>query len=250
MSAGASTEGLTPFEAVLVGSDKQYGICLVLMLAWIGACDGKLDEDEESQVREIASKSLPADTIDLLLRTARQEDLDAIQLACEIVRSTVKPEWTKELFTLTVIVAVTDGYLRPSEQFVLRLYGDLLGLSSDQMNAAFLEVAGKPLPPLPDPSSAAWWGERAKDSRNSQGQNSSSQTPRAPVEPDLRRLRALGLLGLDETATSADIKSAYRRLAHVHHPDRFSHLGGEAQQAANISFRRIKEAYELLTPNA
>jgi DnaJ like chaperone protein len=250
MTAAASAGGLTPFEAVLVGSDKQYGICLVLMLAWIGACDGKLDEDEESQVREIASKSLPADTIDLLLRTAREEDLDAIQLACEIVRSTVKAECANELFTLTVIVAVADEYLRPSEQFVLRLYGDLLGLNSDQMNAAFLEVVGKPLPPLPDPSSAAWWGERAKDNRSSPGQDSSPQTPRTPNEPDLRRLRALGLLGLDETATGADIKSAYRRLAHVHHPDRFSHLGGEAQQAANISFRRIKEAYEFLTSNA
>ena len=58
------------------------------------------------------------------------------------------------------------------------------------------------------------------------------------------------MLGLDETATPTDIRAAYRRLATVHHPDRFSTMGPEAVAAASESFRRLTVAYERLTARA
>jgi DnaJ like chaperone protein len=56
----------------------------------------------------------------------------------------------------------------------------------------------------------------------------------------------LGALGLPPEATNEEIKSAYRRLAREHHPDRYAHQGGPALEAASLRFRAVHEAYETL----
>ncbi len=47
------------------------------------------------------------------------------------------------------------------------------------------------------------------------------------------------LLGVERTATEADIKSAYRKLAHKYHPDK---AGGDERM-----FKKINEAYQVLS---
>ena len=44
----------------------------------------------------------------------------------------------------------------------------------------------------------------------------------------------------------AEIKAAFRRLSHAHHPDRFQRLGPEAVEASTHRFLRIKQAYDAL----
>lgn len=52
------------------------------------------------------------------------------------------------------------------------------------------------------------------------------------------------VLGVDETATNDEVKKAYRKMAIKHHPDKFSQLGEEQQNAAKKKFQKIQEAYE------
>lgn len=49
------------------------------------------------------------------------------------------------------------------------------------------------------------------------------------------------ILGISPTASSEEIKKAYRSLAMRHHPDRNAHPGAESR------FNAIKTAYELLS---
>jgi len=49
------------------------------------------------------------------------------------------------------------------------------------------------------------------------------------------------ILGVAPTATTEEIRKAYRSLAMRHHPDRTAHPG------AGIRFNAIKTAYELLS---
>jgi DnaJ-class molecular chaperone len=49
------------------------------------------------------------------------------------------------------------------------------------------------------------------------------------------------LLGLGEAATLREVKSAYRTLAHHHHPDKHSGADGEE------IMKRLNAAYKLLT---
>ena len=58
--------------------------------------------------------------------------------------------------------------------------------------------------------------------------------------------KALVILGLEENATTKEIKKAYRKLAMLHHPDRLIHLGEEHQIMAKIKFQEISDAYEYI----
>lgn len=53
-------------------------------------------------------------------------------------------------------------------------------------------------------------------------------------------------LGLDDSATDEEIKTAFRRLAAENHPDRAATLGPKEAEAAANRFRLVKEAYEEL----
>jgi DnaJ like chaperone protein len=56
--------------------------------------------------------------------------------------------------------------------------------------------------------------------------------------------RAYQILGVDPQASEADIRSAYRKLASEHHPDRVANLGEEFVKVAEEKFKLINEAYE------
>ena len=50
------------------------------------------------------------------------------------------------------------------------------------------------------------------------------------------------LLGIHRNATEADLKRAYRRLAHEHHPDK-----NRGDKSSEEKFKEINEAYEVLS---
>lgn len=53
-------------------------------------------------------------------------------------------------------------------------------------------------------------------------------------------------LGVTPAASDEEIRSAFRRLAAQHHPDKAAHLGPKAAEAASRRFQAIKDAYEEL----
>jgi curved DNA-binding protein CbpA len=57
--------------------------------------------------------------------------------------------------------------------------------------------------------------------------------------------RAYRILGLPAGASEGDVKAAYRDLAQVWHPDRFSH-SERLQEKAQKNLKRINEAFQVL----
>jgi len=53
-------------------------------------------------------------------------------------------------------------------------------------------------------------------------------------------------LEINASATQAEIKAAYRKMAKKYHPDKVLHLGKEHQKGAEEKFRKVQEAYEQL----
>lgn len=65
----------------------------------------------------------------------------------------------------------------------------------------------------------------------------------------MNRNEALNILGLEDDASADDIRVAYRETVQILHPDKFS--GNEKLQSrATEQFKRLQEAYELLTSSS
>jgi hypothetical protein len=64
--------------------------------------------------------------------------------------------------------------------------------------------------------------------------------------PSGEQAAALDLLGLSPLASLDEIKQAYRRLAHAHHPDRHPQADAATQRAHSTRFAELTAAYRLL----
>jgi DnaJ like chaperone protein len=58
---------------------------------------------------------------------------------------------------------------------------------------------------------------------------------------------AYAVLEIPTTASDEEVKKAYRKMAIKYHPDKVSYLGEEVQQAANEKFKKVNEAYQLIS---
>lgn len=66
-----------------------------------------------------------------------------------------------------------------------------------------------------------------------------------PAQP-APRAEALKVMGLKETATEAEISAAYRAIAPLYHPDKFSNKPAELQNFAEAKMRELNAAHEFL----
>jgi uncharacterized tellurite resistance protein B-like protein len=228
----------TSFEDAFLASPNQMGFAVVTLLAWIATSDGHLAPEEENALRHIARSAKTPTDVDLVLRIIRQPVASDLQLACEVVRHMATPQ-RRLLLQMAIGVALEDRLLKPAEGHILRFLADVLDLGANGFRLAFNQVTGRDPPAATDASDPKYWepyGEQSK--QHSSGASSSSTS--------MNRMKALAILGLDDDANEADIKLAFRRLAKIHHPDRFMSLGPEAVQAATRTFQRVKSAYDYL----
>ena len=58
---------------------------------------------------------------------------------------------------------------------------------------------------------------------------------------------AYDVLEITLEASDEEVKKAYRKMAVKYHPDKVSYLGEEIQQAANEKFKKVNEAYQLIS---
>lgn len=224
------------FEVMLLTQRNPVGVSVLLVLGWIASSDGSIEPIEAEHLKKIAIASGHADLVGPIMAVLRDRDMDALQLACEFVGQHFRGPKAYLFIELAIAMALANGRLRPTGNHALRFLADLIGLSPDALRHAFSEVTGQPLPEPGDPSRASFWQASDRERARSKGETMTA--------------RAYALLGLEERATPGEIKSAYRRLARVHHPDRFVQIGPEAVATATHTFQRIQNAYEHLAAHA
>jgi DnaJ-domain-containing protein 1 len=230
---------LSRFEQLCVNQPQPLGIALLLILTWTAHSDGEASSEELAEINRMAEACSHGGRVGDILSVINELRVTDLQLACEIIREASNASNSKLIVQMVLFVALADGYLRVGEAHIVRLVADLVGVDQSELDGIFREVTGHPLPEAGDPGSRHYWQKRGVD----------SPPPNRPAST-VERIKAYALLGLDDGASKDQVKSAFRRLAQVHHPDRYRELGPEAVAAATESFRRMKAAYDYLLAHA
>lgn len=279
----------SPFELLLLKSRNQTDTAALLMLAWVAASKASLSESDRQRLSAISATFRHGHDVEPIFDIADHQDLEAIQLAAEVLQKDWWAEQALPFLRLAIEFAVTDGKLAAATNHILRFQADLLGVSPQQFNQLFIETIGKDLESPEDPSRADYWHARERTrqqqshqheqarQRSHQQQSHQQQSHQQQshqqqshhrqerqhsnheqrtsgsseqAPPTDRTLRALRILGLEANASRGEIKKAYRRLAQTHHPDRFFSLGESDVASASLRFQKIKKAYEYLMQDA
>lgn len=135
---------------------------------------------------------------------------------------------TQVLYFLAGIAAV-DGVYTQKEEALMKELAGLLGLSDQELKAVLAQYSFE--------TEAEYYKRINSNSSTSNAKN---------INTSARIELAFQVLGLTSTASIHEIKSAYRKLAMVHHPDKFMNESPEQIKLAHERFQKILDAYELL----
>lgn len=318
----------SPFELLLLKSRSQVDTATLLLLAWVLVHRQHVSEGQRRRrLAQVTAQFRHGHELGPVMSIARSQDLQAIQLAAEVVRKECGTERSLSVIHQAITVATDDGELSLANHYILRFLADLLSIAPMTLNTLFKELTGTPLATPEDPSRDAYWqahdpdyharkareaeaaeqyhqqaNARAKqqqqqkerrhqqkqqkqqekqqrqeqarqareqeqtrqqeqerqrqqqqreqaerERRRSRQQDSRHQhrQQRASPPPD-RTTRALSVLGLTPGATRVEVRHAYRRMAQLHHPDRFYSESEQQVALASARFQRIKNAYDYL----
>lgn len=199
-----------------------------LLLA-IAEVDGAAGETERKLVREFLLDRFPPEDVRDIARW-HEERLSTAQVGAlaKSLRQTLSRSETETLFFWACLVTFADERFNDRERRALGEAAKGLGLDAAQARRIFWHAK----------HSYLGSGRSDDEPRRQQASRPSTTTS--------ARQRALQILGLDETAGSAAIRTRYRLLAKKFHPDRHVHLGDAAAREAAARFREVRKAYEDL----
>jgi len=245
MEAGAEA---TSFANVFRASEQKQSVCLLAVLTWVAACDGKIGSDEQEMLNKVAEAVDDKNDLAIIEARMRAPSASDLELACRYLKNHLDRGGKKLLAQLAVTVATQDGHLTISENLVLQFLADLLGLSPRQFSKLYQQIAHQPFPLPGDPSSIEWWRRRESgEPLHPKEVIAADEEPGTAADEPMTRTIALRILGLEIDASRETVHKAYRRLAKTRHPDRFAKLGPAAVATATEAFRRLHEAYQVLS---
>ena len=241
----------TPFAAIFQATRHRQAVCTLAVLAWVASCDGRIAPREQALLDRIAEAVEDVDDLAAIEAAAREQRVEDLAIACRYLRTNLDRGGKRLLVQLAITMAIADGSLGVAENHLLQFLADVLGVRPRTFGKLFQEIAHRPFPQAGDPSSTDWWLRREAGQPGAQAADSAtaSDTADEEREPDrpMSRDVALRVLGLDEGATREKIHAAYRRLAKARHPDRFAPLGPAAVGVAGEAFKRLHDAYAVLS---
>lgn len=328
------------FELLLLKSRSQVDTATLLLLAWVLVHRQHISEGQRRRrLADISAHFRHGHELEPVMSIAHSQDLQAIQLAAEVVRKECSKERSISVIHQAISVATDDGVLSIANHYILRFLADLLNVTPVTLASLFMRLTGTSLSTPEDPSRDAYWQihdpdyharkareaeaaeqqyqqakeraekqQRQKDQRDQKKhqkqqekqrrqeetrqtrereqqrqreqaqqqekererqreqereqrsrRNSSRQQEhrqqesrnhysdqQRPSPPPDRTTRALSVLGLRPGASRIEVRHAYRRMAQLHHPDRFYTKSDHQIALASARFQRIKNAYDYL----
>jgi uncharacterized tellurite resistance protein B-like protein len=238
-------------------------VCAVRCAAvWLACIDRDLDEAERRDIAEALPDRLGEVALqrlqELIENAAAAEAYTNLGEVFAYIRQRMADQSKDAFIELMVGVAAADKRISIGERHGLLFLADLVDRQA-HMKAAFAEATGLDWEDPADLSDPTFWDRldaaRARKQQQQDGQRSEQRQSDDRRDGwqrhghngnDAARIAALATLGLVGDPTQDEIRAAYRRLAALHHPDKYGALDAEAVAHATKTFQRIQAAYAVL----
>lgn len=138
------------------------------------------------------------------------------------------------LMKFLVQICLVDKTLNTKEYEILKYITTHFQIPIKELDQWINEQRGSNQQKTSQQSSSSWNGRRR------------TFEPHESVKTESLRDKHLKVLGLTSNAQPEQIKSSYRKLVKVHHPDRFAKSSKSEQEAAHKKFLEIQTAYDFL----
>lgn len=206
---------------------------LLILFAAIMKADGHIMRTELVYVSEALKRLYPLEIVPALIDELKEilhQNL-SIEEACWTLRQQHTGQSRLTIIYMLVGLAEADGVVDSQERYLLYEIAARLGVERMYVDAF-----------LHGNRSYSYTGEGREEGYNQQGGYGYSGGAR-------RRSAFTGkdpytVLGIEPTASDAQVKSAYRKLVNMWHPDRFQNKSQAEIDAATEKFKEIQAAYE------
>ena len=234
MSFGSSKLGGT------TQSHREFlASCVKLLLLWVAASDGQVDESELSFASSQFADTTGTDSTEDLLAIIRKSDLLSLEKAIRALARESR-ELRTAFLDLAITMSMADHRIAITENHILRFYADALHLGIDLLQRRFLAITGIAFSEPGDPGSPAWW-----EQIELQGGLERAEFEAAPAG-GMSEAQARAVLGLAPDASADEIRRAYQDLGALFQPDRVRMMGDAAVAVASERLNRIEQAYKVL----
>lgn len=201
------------------GQRNSFMFSLLVLASYIIKADGKVMHSEMELVRRFLRQNFGLGAMtqgeQILLKLFEEQKRvgvlqyrSVIQDSCQQIRNSMMYEQRLQLLNFLVMIAQADGQVPAEELTALKEVTYHLGLSADELDQMLNLRSGA--------SSASSLDD------------------------------AYRVLGISPSATNDEVKSAYRKMALKHHPDKVAALGEDVRRAAEKKFQEINDAKERI----
>lgn len=210
------------------GAQQAFLVAVISLAAKVCKADGHVTESEVRAFDDFlkVNMGMPAEDrrhAAQIFNRARDSDVPASAFARQI-RGILggQPDRLRDIVTILLQIAHADGHLAPAEESLIRSITRDLGLSEHDYAHCWAFFGG--------------------------GRASAGSGPRPAAKTDYE------VLGLAPSATDAEVKKAYRRIAREYHPDvlqskglpeDFMAFAKEKLQKTNEAYDRIKRERDM-----
>jgi DnaJ like chaperone protein len=212
----------------LMGDNQEFIDLILALTSVIIKADGRVDQSELNIVKHRLSMDYSPEMVQKYMTKLRSLLSKQIRVTeiCGIINAHFNAPAKIQLLHFLTSIAVANRYLTSNEYNWLAKIAQQIGV-----------------PPRSLQSILAMF-DFTMENGGSNKQGSSNSRQQFNRGGSLQN--AYKILEVDSSASDAEIKKAYRKLAMLHHPDKVSHLGEQVQRGAKVKFQKISDAYELV----
>ena len=194
------------------GQRNSFMFSLLVLASYIIKADGKVMHSEMELVRRFLRQNFGLGAMtqgeQILLKLFEEQKRVGVLQYRSVIQDSMMYEQRLQLLNFLVMIAQADGQVPAEELTALKEVTYHLGLSADELDQMLNLRSGA--------SSASSLDD------------------------------AYRVLGISPSATNDEVKSAYRKMALKHHPDKVAALGEDVRRAAEKKFQEINDAKERI----